>query len=694
MEATMNRYLKTQLTKLTWTQHGWQRVKVSSDEIERWQRTKVKSPVEASYGNPRSITPELRLLQEANDEILFGDARSKTDELPPSLKFLLSDPDKWFINKSNTALFAVVDPITQVYEYNEWGSDRSNADPETINDRPSASRLYVEALGIIPRDSTSERLTDILGSIGEESHSIKESPFATRVPIELGAISDDNSILGEEDNLDDIESAFKPIDDEIIVREDTRTIVSPLPEVDENTKSTIRAISKTFNELMAKATSQSETTALTLSYEQALDREIGTHITTCINSPYCGHGYTTPRRRHEGILLPQVFNTEAAAEERVNFFYQLLGEASSCDSETDLFGKWKTDPITGERSRTGGFLGKIRGMYNSDKELWAKWSINDHVDRKTGEVINRSALSIKREEFIRDWREKRKGDEEQLRIAVWVQFDRRKKTIEKEVFKKGRTTTQTKQVKDSIWLQKRAQAFTEAFLTKKQWDSIYKMTGIIKQRLKLNRQSSEERRQTLDLLAKHFTRIDNIYDLNSYIAWAKHRKWVTKQTPDGFIKHRDGSLFKNSKGNIIPKFKSVETFDFYPSLIDRISILDESRWTKSCIKLRRHLLGREVLYQQLRDQVQSIKETNVEVSIPCTNTKCLSPEEAQKTKKNPNEFKPVVPAQAIGKLKWYEIKEDKGLLGLECEQCGQIVWQLGHKETPILKTFEEATNEY
>jgi hypothetical protein len=48
-----------------------------------------------------------------------------------------------------------------------------------------------------------------------------------------------------------------------------------------------------------------------------------------------------------------------------------------------------------------------------------------------------------------------------------------------------------------------------------------------------------------------------------------------------------------------------------------------------------------------------------------------------------------IPAMAIGKLRWYEIQDGKGLTGIECDQCKKIVWKLGHKETPVLKTFKE-----
>jgi hypothetical protein len=704
-----NRHKASQPSKLVWTRHGWLRVEASPEDVKAWHITKTKTPPEHVAGDRRSYTPELMLLQEANDEIIYGDARTKTDELPQSLKFVLGDPDKWFINRSNSALFAVVDPITQVYEYNEWGSDRSEADIETFNERPSASRLYLEALGIVLPETESERVSDILGAIAYDSkgqdHNVYHSPFATRVETDVSAVASgsENPVLGDEYTDDDTETAFQQSDDEVVMRYDPRTTATVLPELDDETKAAIRTITDTFRELISKATTDQEQTLLTLQYEQALDREVGRNITTCINSPYCGYGYSQPRRIHKGIRLPEVFNTEVAAENRVEFFYQLLGEAASCDSERDLYGPWITDPMTGQRSRSGGFLGKIRGMYHSDKVLWANWSINDHIDRKTGDVIHRSALSIAREEFIREWRENKKGDEEQLRIAVWVWFDRRKKVNLGERNNNGQVVSHFSSHKDSIWLQRRAQAFTEEFLTKKQWDSIYKMVDIIKARLKLNRESSEERRKVLDLLAKHFSRIDNLYDLKAYMAWAQHRKWKREARlydPPRYTMHKDGGFFRDKSGELVPKWRFVKTFDFHPSLIDRISITDEARWSKSCARLRRHLLGREVLYEQLREQVTSSRETNIEASLPCTHVKCLSADEAKRV---PALHVQAIPAQAIGKLKWYEITQSgsnqsgahipgKGLLGLECEQCGRIIWQLGHTEIPTLRTYEEATN--
>ena len=47
---------------------------------------------------------------------------------------------------------------------------------------------------------------------------------------------------------------------------------------------------------------------------------------------------------------------------------------------------------------------------------------------------------------------------------------------------------------------------------------------------------------------------------------------------------------------------------------------------------------------------------------------------------------------AIGKPTWFEIKEAKGLLGIPCDGCNEIVWAIGHKEIPNLKTYKEVTN--
>ncbi len=683
-------------SKLKWTRHGWQKVQATREDVASWRASKTKTP-ESNDFNFKTRQPDLALIQDAHNEIMYGSIGSKLDELPQVLRDILYQPDKWFLNRNYSKLYAVTDPITQVYEFDDWGTDRSEADAETLNERPSASRLFLESANIISPEATTERVTDILGAIAYDQNgkdfNVYHSPFATRMDTDIAsvAVAGEDKLLGEEASSDDVESAFTQArDEEVIVRRDPRTVTSALPEISDEAVASIKKITTTFTELLKKVATDSEYTALTLQYEQALDREVGTEITTRLNSPYCGYGYSAPRRHHAMIKLPEVRDISEAAEERIAFFYQLFGEATSCDSRNDLFGSYVVDPLTGQGSRPGGFVGKIRGMYHHDKALWAKWSLHDLVDRKTGEIIHRSAFSIAREQFIREWREEEKGDEEKLRVAVWAWFDRKEKIILGERDASGKITQKFKRYKDSIWRQRRTQAFKETYLTKKQWDAIYKMIDIVKKRINVQLGSSQDRRKVLDLLAKHFTRITNLEDLRAYKAWAQKRRFRKKYETYGFAKKVDGSLVTDKDGNHIPKQRSVPTYDFIPSMLDKITVLDETKWRKSCAKKKRHLIGREVLYRQLRTQVNAVRETTLEeIAISCTHHKCMTEEELQRQRDNPAVHVQVIPAMAIGRPKFYEIKNGKGLLGLECDQCERIVWMLGHKETPELKTYEE-----
>lgn len=687
----------TQASKLVWTKDGWERVPATRKDIQAWDASRTKSPINNDF-NFKTRQPELVLIQDAHNEIMYGSIGSKLDELPQGLKLLLSDPDKWYLNKNNSKLYSVCDPISQVYEYGEWGADRSDADPEVLNENPSVSRLFLEAANIIPIEASTERVTDILGSIAYDKEgkdlNVYESPFALRMDVDISAIAikEDSHLLGEECSTDDIEASLLQVDDDVIIQERQKAAALALPEIPEETKAKIRELHRTFTEMVSKAQNEQEYNILTLSYEQALDREVGTQLTTCLNSPYCGHGYSGPRRRHSIIKLPEVQDVTAAAEERVEFFHKLFGEAASCSSFMDLFGPAIIDPITGQRSNPGGFMGKIRGMYAHDKDLWITWSMNDFIDKKTGKIIYRSAFNLAREGFIREWREEEKGDEESLRIAVWVMFDREQTSIPGIRDNKGNIIQEPKFFKDSIWRQNRTKAMEDAYLTRPQWDAIYKMIDIVKKRIKAEHPDSKTRRDTLEKLAKHFTRITNLHDLKTYMAWAQKRTFLKKYTHDGWSKMIDGSVARNEKGEPIPKLRAIQSYEFSPSMIDRVTILDEARWRKSCAKKKRHLVAREILYNSLREQVVSSRETNIEASLPCTKQRCASPKEIQMMKENPSKQIDLIPAMAIGKLKWYEISNGKGLLGLECDQCGQIVWQLDHKETPKLKSFEEVTH--
>jgi hypothetical protein len=684
-------------SKLTWTKKGWKRVLATDREVEVWDAAKTKVP-ESNDFNFKNRHPELALIQEAHNEIMYGNIGSKLDDLPQVLRDILQQPDKWFLNKNHSRFYSVCDPVTQVYEHGEWGTDRSQADAETLNERPSASRLFLEAANIIPLESSTERVTDILGAIAYDKDgrdpNVYESPYATRMDVNISslAIREEDPLLGEECSGDDVQTSLLHSDDDVVIRKDPRAAALALPDISDEARSNIIELHGKFKELISKAKTEQEYNTLVLTYEQALDREIGTHITTCINSSYCGHGYSAPRRHHDPIKLPMVQDSTAAAEERVAFFYQLLGEAASCSSFNDLFGPPIIDSKTGRRSNPGGFMGKIRSMYHHDKEIWAKWSIHDVVDKKTGKIIYRSAFNIAREDFIRDYREKKKGDEEKLRIAVWVRFDREETIIPGIRDKNGKLVQKFKHYRDSIWRQKRTKALMDACLTKKQWDSVYKMIGIARKRIKPVHPDSKDRQAALDKLAEFFRKVTNLYDLRLYMAWAQKRRFIERYQICGWTKKKDGTLVTDKDGNKIPQLRSVPTYDFRPSILDRISIIDEARWRKSCAKKKRYLVGREVLYQQLREQVISSKETDIEISLACTKQRCVSKEEIQATKENPAKQIQVIPAMAIGKLKWYEIEKDKGLLGLECDQCGYIVWHLGHKEIPKLKTFEEATD--
>ena len=635
---------KSKLVVQTWGKHGW--IKHPVKDSKKYLRKTSNTRDEIDWKNTRG---EMDLIQDVHNEIMYGPIGLEVDKLPGPLKDIFQQPSTWHI--TNARLFKILDEETQLQSNGDWGTDKDDADLDTFQETTTTSRLFLEQAGILTPDASTEEVTDILGAITDNTK-IPDSPYGQRLSVDIQHISitPNSTILDDENSIDSDEvENISSTENDVIVYQTKDKIALPLPQLPKEAIDRIHIIREEFTKLFSKAKSDYEQEFLKLQYEQALDREINRYLTYSLNSPYCGHRYTPPQRVYQFIATPKESDISQAAEERVKFFYELFSEVAACDSMNDLHGKLVTDtrtridklpnPNYGQKHRPSGFMGKIRGMYQHDKELAQEWSIYNRVD-KDGNIIQKSSFNLAREEFIQQWREDQKGDEETLRIAVWIWFDREAKRVEATYDEATSVlVSSSHRYKDSIWRQKRTKALQYLFLTKKQWDAIYVMVGVIKKRLRLYKESTQERIDVLDQLAKHFRRITNLNDLNSYVKWAKHR-----------------TIIKNGKIHL--------------ARTDKISFLDETKWLRSCAKKRRYLVGRVMLFNSLREQVKSSKPTNLEEQFLC----CPDP---------------ACNCMAIGQPEWFEIEKDKGLLGIKCDGCEKIVWCLEHKETPILRTYKE-----
>lgn len=355
--------------------------------------------------------------------------------------------------------------------------------------------------------------------------------------------------------------------------------------------------------------------------------------------------------------------TEAATQ-RKDFFYKTFQEAIYCRSMNDLYGPIVVEEfIAGDgttqtrRGRPGGFSNKVRNMYQHDKALNAEWSLTDTKNAP-------SAFSVQRKELVIRLRDEGK-DEESIRKTVFAWFDREAGKVESEYDKAGNLKAGGKKWKDSIWRQQRTQALKDLFLTRAMWNSVYKMINLQKTRIKMTPGSSPNERKAVELLQKHFERVQNLSDLKAYRQWAEKREFIWKEKKkvwydDKALKH----TMLDYKWN---------TYDFNLSILDNLSIVNVNRWWKSVLKKERFLRGKLELFKKFDELSSLVCESDMrEICVPCPHLGCEG--------------------MAIGKPKFAKLEGDRGHMFIECE-CGKNVWLVGHKESGAdIKTFEEAVD--
>jgi len=634
----------------SWSKQGW-KAKTATEE-QRTQMTVVRH--RAPYRSNEltgfySKGKDLDLLDEVQAQIQIGLASDAMDALPDPLRQMLQAPDVWHI--ANGKIMKIVDPITQAQD-GEWGADSNEADIDVLGEGRSAIRMLLEDTQVIQADASEEDYQDAMGELLETNNGeiIPSSPMV-RVNMAVQFIGDN----GEDDSEGDYDG------DDVVTQFQEPTPV--VPHISDEIADQIKAIRDEYIDKIENASTDAEREILLLTMDQKIDQVASRELCNKLDSPYCGYKYSPPRRKHEFIVTGQESHLTEAAQEREKFFYTLLAEASSCKSMEAMHGpiveETYIDKLNGEekvkRGRPGGFAGHVRGMYQHDRDLAREWSI-------TGDD---SAFEKQRTELIRKLREEGK-DEETVRRSVFAWFDRIAGVIPAE-YKDGKLTKEGKKWKDSIWRQKRTDALKDLFLTKAQWNGVYKMMGLQKERIKLNVNTNDNERKAIAILQKYFERITNLQDLKAYRQWAEKRKFIYKTEEKTWTDDNGRERTKT--------VRKWNTYDFNMSMVDYLSTNNAARWWKGLMKKEHYLQDRISLFNKLDDNIITAQDTELdEVSVSCPYPKCEG--------------------MAINKPKFAELKDGKGHLFVECE-CGRNVWLLGHKESGSdIKTMEEAVNAY
>ena len=624
---------------ISWSKNGWKSNKASDEQVKQLSAVRSRIPCYDPVIEPKdSLDADVNIIQAVQSKIQTGSADDQIDSLPNNLKQLIQSEDTWYFGHNK--VFKVVDPITQAYD-GEWGTDNSEADTDVLAENKSVIRMHLEDTHTITHDTTTEDYYDLMGEILEtENGEIIPCAPLVRTDSTVDAVGDE-----DEDYINEYYQ--------------TKYVV---PHISDSCKETIGLMIEQLQEKLSDNTiTEAEYEILVANCDKEIDKAAARELCVKLDSPYCGYKYSQPRRKYEFILGGEVSSLTKAAQEREEFFYTLFAEAISCNSKDTLFGHiQETIDECGEvkYGRPGGFVGKIRGMYNHDKELAKEWSMVD-----TDKSI--SAFTKQRTEFIRELRLKGK-DEETIRKAVFRQFDRVGNKIPARYSEDNKLESVSKSWTDSVWRQQRTEALKDLFLTKAQWNAIYDMVNIQKERIKLNNKTSEEEQKALSILRKHFDRIETLADLNNYRTWAEKRSFAYKNI---YKQYKDENGKKRER--LVAK---VNTYKFNKSVTDHLSVINANRWWKAVTNKKRKLQERIKMFNKLDNAIQDTKETNIETAISCIHQGCER--------------------MVVGCLQFANLEQNKGHLFVECE-CGKKTWLISENESGSdIKTYEEAINAY
>lgn len=229
-----------------------------------------------------------------------------------------------------------------------------------------------------------------------------------------------------------------------------------------------------------------------------------------LDSPYLSQGYVPPSPVWKRIMQEQQASTSEAADRRKELFASLLAQAKIVSSVVELYGP----------DRKSGFYGKIRALNQEDKDLVLRWSEKPtKIKLESGEMLEQPS-SFKQGRDKLEQELIAKGIDKPIREkTLWHHFDRVAARLDavylykascslcnsnheiKATFKEKKKAvcpdcgnkmiqfhgsklySPAKVIDDSVWRQRKAEAFQDLNLTKDQWNTIYQQLEIQKQRI-------------------------------------------------------------------------------------------------------------------------------------------------------------------------------------------------------------------
>jgi len=233
-------------------------------------------------------------------------------------------------------------------------------------------------------------------------------------------------------------------------------------------------------------------------------------LANSLDSPYLSRGFIPPSPVWKRIIQERPAESTEAADDRKELFFSLHTQAKKISNLVDLYGA----------NNDGGFYGKIRSMNQEDRDLALAWSERPLKTRDpSGQVITTpSAFHTARETMRKDLVARGLSQSEVTR-QLWHHFDRiggrsepvyqyeisctdcsnkdvvqcsvkqRKKAICPSCSSTNIKTlashlvSSSQATDDSVWRQKRTEAFQGLHLTKAAWNTIYCQLEIQKERI-------------------------------------------------------------------------------------------------------------------------------------------------------------------------------------------------------------------
>jgi DNA-directed RNA polymerase subunit RPC12/RpoP len=202
------------------------------------------------------------------------------------------------------------------------------------------------------------------------------------------------------------------------------------------------------------------------------------------------------------------------------------------------------------------------------------------------------------------------------------------------------------------------------------------MLNLVKKRIELNAHPTADAKTTAELLQEQFSKINNLSDLTTYRVWATKRNW--KKAYSEVISHRpDGKKYVRTVSRV--------TDEFVPSMIDRISIVNEVRWFAALRRKENFLKGRIKLFAHLETVIKEVIPMDLpEISVTCPHRVLVKDKVAKRfVEKNCD-------CMAIGIPQFAVLQDGKGICFVQCEECGHKVWLLNQDESGSdIHTMEE-----